>query len=65
MERLKHVKDTLMSAIESQMYNLTEVDTEELGDVIDMVKDLEEAMYYCSVVKAMEESEKYNKEYEK
>ena len=59
VERLKHIKETLMSAVESQMYNLSEVDTEELGDVIDMLKDLEEATYYCSVVKAMEESEKY------
>ena len=57
-ERLKHIKETLMTAIESQIYNLSEVDTEELGDVIDMVKDLEEATYYCAVVKAMEESEK-------
>lgn len=59
VERLKHIKETLMSAVESQIYNLSEVDTEELGDVIDMLKDLEEATYYCSVVKAMEESEKY------
>lgn len=59
VERLKHIKETLMSAVESQMYNLSEVDTEELGDVIDMLKDLEEATYYCSVVKAMEESEKH------
>lgn len=59
VERLKHIKETLMSAVESQMYDLSEVDTEELGDVIDMLKDLEEATYYCSVVKAMEESEKY------
>lgn len=59
VERLKHIKETIMSAVESQMYNLSEVDTEELGDVIDMLKDLEEATYYCSVVKAMEESEKH------
>ena len=59
VERLKHIKETLMSAVESQIYNLSEVDTEELGDVIDMLKDLEEATYYCLVVKAMEESEKY------
>lgn len=60
-DRLKHMKETLMSAIESQMYNLNEVDTEELGDVIDMIKDLEEATYYCAVVKAMEESEEKQK----
>lgn len=32
-------------------------DTEELGQAIDMIKDLEQAKYYCSIVKAMEEAE--------
>lgn len=54
-ERLKHIKETLMCAVESQMYNLAEVDAEELGEVVDMIKDIEEALYYCSVVEAMEE----------
>ena len=58
MERLKRVKETLMSCIESQMGHLDTVDTEELGDVVDMVKDLEEAIYYCTITKAMEEKEK-------
>ena len=58
MERLKHVKETLMGCIESQMSHLETVDTEELGDVVDMVKDLEEAIYYCTITKAMEEKEK-------
>lgn len=60
-ERLKHMKETLMSAVESQMYNLSDVDAEELGEVVDMIKDLEEATYYCAVVKAMEEAEERNK----
>lgn len=47
-----------MSCIESQMSHLDTVDTEELGDVVDMVKDLEEAIYYCTITKAMEEKEK-------
>jgi hypothetical protein len=55
MERLKRVKETLMGCIESQMGHLDSVDTEELGDVVDMVKDLEEAIYYCTITKAMEE----------
>ncbi len=58
MERLKRVKETLMSCIEGQMGHLDTVDTEELGDVVDMVKDLEEAIYYCTITKAMEEKEK-------
>ena len=62
MERLKSIKDILMGCIESQMTNLDEVDTKELGESIVMIKDLEEAMYYCSIVKAMEE-ENYSSEY--
>lgn len=64
MERLKHVKDTLLSAVEAQIGDLANVDAEELGEVVDMVKDMEEAMYYCSITKAMkerEEEEKYSK----
>ena len=63
MERLKHIKETLMCCIEGQMSHLDTVDTEELGDVIDMVKDLEEAMYYCTITKAMEGKEKKGDQY--
>ena len=55
MERLKHIKETLLGCIEGQMSHLDTVDTEELGDVVDMVKDLEEAIYYRTITKAMEE----------
>ena len=55
MERLKHIKETLLCCIEGQMSHLDTVDTEELGDVVDMVKDLEEAIYYGTITKAMEE----------
>ncbi len=41
------------------MSNLEEVDTKERGEVIDMVKDLEEAIYYCTVVEAMEKPAEY------
>ena len=58
MERLKHIKETLLGCIEGQMSHLDTVDTEELGDVVDMVKDLEEAIYYCTITKAMGEKEK-------
>lgn len=59
--RLKHVKDTLMCAVEGQMANLNQVNTKELGEAIDMIKDLEEAIYYCTITKAMEEGEKQGK----
>ena len=61
MHRLKHMKEALVAQVENQMSNLSEVDTHELGEVIDMIKDLEEAIYYCSITKAMEEKEEENK----
>ena len=57
MERLKNIKNTIMSCVEGQLSNLESTDTRELGEAIDMIKDLEEAMYYCSIVKAMEKQE--------
>lgn len=67
MERLKAMKETLMSAAQSQMGNLAATDTKELGEVIDMIKDLEEAIYYCSITESMKEhkeEEKYLKHYQ-
>lgn len=59
MEKLKSMKEALMTTAQTQIAgNLANVNAEELGEVIDMIKDLEEAIYYCTVVKAMEDSEK-------
>ena len=52
-EKLKWMKDSLICVVENQLCHLDEVDTEELGEVIDMIKDLEEAIYYCTVTEAM------------
>ena len=48
------MKETLMSCVQGQMTHLETVDTKELGEVIDMVKDLSEAIYYCTITEAME-----------
>lgn len=58
MEQLKHMKEMLTSCVQGQMSNLQAADTKELGDAIDMIKDLAEAIYYCSISEAMEESKK-------
>lgn len=58
MERLKAMKEALVSCAQSNMGNLANVDAKELGEVIDMIKDLEEAAYYHSITKAMEKEEK-------
>jgi hypothetical protein len=59
MEKLKHMKDCLMSCVQSQVSgNLHNVDAKELGEAIDMIKDLSEAIYYCTITKSMEETDK-------
>lgn len=52
-KRIMAMKQNLASAIEAQLCNLSEVDCEELGQAIDMLKDLEEALYFCTITEAM------------
>ena len=58
MKRLENMKESLISCVQAEINGgLHEVDTKELGEAIDMIKDLEEAIYYCTITKAMNESE--------
>lgn len=57
MEKLKSMKDQLTSSVQAQLANIEKADYHELGAAIDMIKDIAETEYYCSVVKAMEEKE--------
>ena len=52
-EKLQWMKDSLICVVENELCNLGEVDTKELGEAIDMIKDLEEAIYYATVTEAM------------
>lgn len=61
MKRLHSMKEMLVSCIEGQMTHLDSVDTKELGEAIDMVKDLAEAIYYCTITESMQ-SQGYTKE---
>ena len=56
MEKLKSIEECLISQIQAQCSDLKQVNAKELGEVVDMVKDLEEAMYYCSIIEAMEKT---------
>lgn len=58
MDQLMQMKEMLTSAVQGQMTHLESVDTKELGEAIDMIKDLAEAIYYCTVTEAMEGKEK-------
>ena len=56
MEELERIKEQLITCVQYQMMNLQDVDAKELGEVIDMIKDLSETAYYCSIAEAMEDS---------
>lgn len=58
MDKLKKMKEQLICCVQSQLTNIDSVNTEELGEVIDMIKDLSKTMYYCTITEAMEEKEK-------
>ena len=62
IEKLKSIQECLASAAEAQIYDLENVDAQELGEVIDIIKDIEETIYYCSVTKAMKDSENHKSE---
>ena len=55
MESLKKMKECLIGVAEGQVYgNLEKVNAQELGEVMDMIKDLSEAVYYCTITESME-----------
>ena len=61
MNSLKEIKEQLVIQVQNQMGNLECVNTKELGEVIDMIKDLSKAIYYCEVSKQMEEADESRK----
>lgn len=62
MEKLKDICKRIEDIVSAEIAKGAEqIDTHELGEAIDMIKDMKEAMYYGSVVKAMEESDEEEK----
>lgn len=55
IEEMKAMKKQLINCAMAHMNDLKTVDTHQLGQVIDMIKDLSEAIYYCTTAKAMEQ----------
>lgn len=51
--RLKWMEEALVDVLEMQFCNLESVCTKELGEAVDIVKDLEEAIYYHTITEAM------------
>ena len=64
MKELLHIREDLIEKVyelieANACTNFKHINTCELGDVIDMIKDLSEAIYYCTLA----ESEKHNSEH--
>ena len=60
-EALKTMKEQLMSCVQGQLGNISKVNAHELGEAIDMIKDLAEAIYYCTITDSMEKSDEIQK----
>ena len=56
MEQLRNIEQCLVGFVQGQLGDLKKVDAKELGEVIDAIHHLEEAMYYCSIIDAMEKT---------
>ena len=50
-----------MNCVQGQLGDLSSVDAKELGEAVDMIKDLSEAIYYCTITESMEKTEKDDK----
>ena len=57
IETLKAMKEQLISCVQAQLGDISKADAEELGEAVDMIKDLAEAIYYCTITESMEKSE--------
>ena len=62
IEALKTMKDQLMSCVQGQLGDISKVDAHELGEAVDMIKDLAEAIYYCTITESMEKSDEVKKQ---
>ena len=54
-EKLKCIQNKLIELAYEQMDCPECVNAKELGEVVDIIKDIDEAIYYCTVVQAMED----------
>ena len=56
-EALKTMQNQIVSCVQGQLGDISKADTHELGEAIDMIKDLAEAIYYCTITDSMEKSD--------
>lgn len=58
IEELKTLRTQFMGCVQGQMGNLENVNAKQLGEVVDMVKDLTQSIYYQTITQAMQKSSK-------
>jgi hypothetical protein len=56
IETLKMMKEQITSCVQGQLGDISKADAHELGEAVDMIKDLSEAIYYCTITESMEKS---------
>lgn len=59
LQKLHEMKRQIACAVECELCDIANADTHELGEAIDMLKDLEEAIYYATITEAMNEKNDY------
>ena len=57
IERMKSMQNQIMNCVEMQIHDLRNVNTKQLGEAIDMIKDLSEAIYYCTITDSMQKTD--------
>ena len=62
---LKEVKELLVKEVYKQAECLKAVNTEEMGEVIDMIKDIEKTLYYATLIETMKHENSTKTIYEK
>lgn len=59
MDKIMMIKDKVLDFMEQEVgkYGNARMDVKEIGELADVVKDLAEAEYYCSISKSMNEGQ--------
>ena len=55
IDRLRDVQCVLLAKVEESLECLDRIDTKELRDVLDMIKDISKAIYYETTIQAMKD----------
>ena len=58
IKHLEQMQEAMIKYVHGEMKELALVDTCELGEAIDIIKDLSEAIYYHTIVESMHSKEK-------